>query len=135
MCPDFREVDELVKYIASNPFLQYSFLQGGSNYYFFISHNIKDYRMEKFAGFKSLLSLSIIRDMGSSNILGYKIRPKSKNFVSRKNYMMIYGSNINDAMYNDFTGFPGLQLYFNNDSIMLVSNKITNFYDSIESIL
>ena len=133
MCTNIRKITSIVKRLEFDQHLQYAFLQDVKDYYFFISPKINNYKVDKFKGFKSLLSLFIIRDKDSNEILGYKIRPKGK-FMFRKNYMLIYGHS-KDGVYNDFTGFPGLQCYFNSDSIMLISNKRTAYYNNIESVL
>jgi len=135
MRPDIRKIRGLIERLEREPYLQDSFLENNGDFFFFIGHHINDYTIEESESFKSLMSLNVIRDKRSRKILGYIIRPKTERFVFRKNYMLIYGSDENDAMYSDFTGFTGLQCYFNIDSVMLIASKVTTYYDNIESVL
>lgn len=130
MRPNIRKITSIIERLKDEQHLQYSFLQNADDFYYFISPDIINYKIEEFGGFKSLLSMFILRDNDNNDILGYRIRPKG-NFVFRKNYLLI---NMSDSTYMA-TGFPGLQCYYSHDSIMLISSKITNYYDNIESIL
>jgi len=130
MRPNIRKITNIIERLKDEQHLQYSFLQNADDFYYFISPNIVNYKIEEFGGFKSLLSMFIVRDKGSNDVLGYRIRPKRK-FVFNKNYLLI---NASDDVYMA-TGFPGIQCYFSHDSIMLISSKRTGYYDSIESIL